>query len=84
MASSKEFFKNLKLSDAQKANMTPEQIARIEAALAELKNVEFTTFQNPDRFDAKGMVPVDYPEGKVIPWMLVEADDAEGGDDRSK
>ena len=27
------------------------------------------------------MVPVDFPEGKVIPWTLVDEDDAEGGDD---
>ena len=36
-----------------------------------------------DRFDAKGMVPVDFPKGKVIPWTIVD-DNAEGGDDKSK
>ncbi len=83
MTTSKEFLKTLKLTDAEKARMTPEQIAEIEAAFERIRSTEPVKVRNPDRFDAKGMVPVDFPSGKVIPWTIVD-DDAEGGDDNSK
>ena len=74
MASMKEFIKNLKLTEAEKATMTPEEIAEVEAALEEARKAGFATAQNPARFDAKGMVPVDFPEGQVIPWKTSDDD----------
>ncbi|MGC4063442.1 MAG: hypothetical protein QM784_02065 [Polyangiaceae bacterium] len=60
MSDFKHMLKNFSITDEDRANLTEDQIARIEAAVKELLAMQSpgVVYVNPDKFDAKGMVPV--------------------------
>jgi len=72
MGNFKEEVKGVVISEEARKNLTPEQLALLEKYLKILREHEFEDVKlvNPDKFDAKGMKPVD--QKGPVRWKVID------------
>ena len=72
MGNFKEELKNVVITEEDRKKLSAEDLKFLERALEELRETDYPDVKlvNPDKFDAKGMKPVNQPG--PVRWKLID------------